>query len=255
MTQETIRISRPLGITIKALEGKREEVYEICSRKFLQGTFPYNMRNLSMERFSMIFKIPLKALHAVVKNGLEEETLLGGQDLRGKLEEVRSRLLNSSLYQYGTSTARLHRLLNYLEDRIYSSRSSEPSLIRELNTAIASAFKGIDSSSKVLQLINEALVSVQGPATEEGTLTSTQILEILQEKPRELGPGTKLLQGLPDLDIEGMLDYIKDCPDLSPLKSQATVSLIPLEPPKGDYTKARELKEQEIPEVLLINPR
>lgn len=249
-------MSRPLGITIKALEGKREEVYEICSRKFLQGTFPYNMRNLSMERFSLLFKIPLVALHRVVKDGLQEETLLGGGDMRGKLEEVRSRLLNSSLYQYGNSTSRLHRLLNYLEDRVYSSRSSEPSLIRELNTAIASAFKGIDSSSKVLQLINEALVSVQGAPTEEGTLTPTQILEIIHEKPRELGqPTTKLLQGLPDLDMEGMLEFIKDTPDLSPLKSQATVSLVPLEPPKGDYTKAKELQEHEIPEVLLINPR
>jgi len=249
---EQLRISRPLGVTLKALENKREEVYEICSRKFLQGTFPYRIQNLSMERFSLLFHVPLKAIHKVVKEGIQEESLLGVQDLKSTLEDVRVRLLDNSLYQYGVSTAKLQRLLNYLEDRVYSSRASEPSLIRELNTALASAFKGIDSSAKVLTLLNEALVTTPETSNEPSHLSTVQILEILQDQPKSLGKTSTT--GLPNPDMDAMIKEIENTPSLDPLKSGNSVSLIPLKPTQGEYTKVEELKESPIPEQLLINP-
>lgn len=259
--QEVNRIPRPLGITHKALQGKNEEVYEICSRKFLQGTFPFDMKNLSMERFSLLFKVPIRALQKVVKEGIQEETLLGGSDVRGKLEDVRSKLLDSSLYQYGNSTARLHRLLNYLEDRIYQSRRSEPALIRELNTALANNFKGIDSASKILSLINDSLVQAPDKNLEQESLSRVEILEILhdnskaQSQPKALNPKSHTTHLNPGTDMEGMLKEIQDTPDLDPIKSSSSISLVPLQDPNGNYDKAKELKENPIPEQLLISPR
>lgn len=263
-TQHEIkRIPRPLGITLKAMEGKREEVYEIISRKFLQGTFPHNMGNLNMERFSLLYKVPLAALQKVVKDGIQEETLFGGQEVREVLEGSRSRLLDSSLYQYGNSTARLHRLQNYLEGRIYRSQSSEPALIRELNTAIASSFKGIDSASRILSLINDALSIVPENQNQEGELSPVQILEILQNQEAPQSPKSQespnnlhLPPHLPqNLDVEGMLEVVKETPSLEPIKSSKSISLVPLADPNGDYDKAKELEEAPIPEALTINPR
>lgn len=234
-----MRIPRPTGITGKALKGESGNVYEILSRKFLQGEFPFGVSNLSMVDFSLKYKIPLKHIHEVVKNGIQEESLLGDSNLYEKLNKMRFNLLDSTIFNYGASTAKTYRLITYLERRIYENDRTHPSLIRELNVALGNSHKGTDSASKVLTLLNEALSTVEPQSTTEKTLDRTEILRILND----LKP-----------DMAGMFEEVKDAPTLGPVGTAGGVSTVPLRKVNGDYTKAKELKQAMIPEELLTIP-
>ena len=236
-----------------AMQGQTETLYKSLSRRFFQGTFPVNMGNLSMEDFSRQYRVPIDVLHSVLKEGIQEESQLGGADLRGALEAIRSRMLDSSLFQYGATTARLYRLTQYLEARVYRSQATDPTIIRELNVALSNSFKGIDSSAKILSLLNDALVTT--PETfdpESQQLTRSQIIEILSQNQ----PPSQLTEGsiLPQMDLALMAEQVKDTPSLAPIKEGNTLSLVPLQPTQGNYLKKPDIKNTEIPEKLVTLP-
>jgi hypothetical protein len=267
-----MRLPRPIGCTFLALKGETEELYKKLSRSFLQGTFPYQMMNLSMERFSLFFRVPLRAVHVCLKEGMQEETLLGGGDLRQALQDIRIRMLDSSLFQYGDSTAKLSRLVRYLEDRVYRSRTTDPELIRELNVALSSSFKGIESSSKVLKLLNDALAIVPEEVQDQNdTLNRVQILEILNGIPNNQLPASttasteesassgtprkKAKSPLPPLNLAELSKHIEGTPNLEPIKEDSSVSLVKLQPTQGSYIKNPEVKPSTIPEKLISLPQ
>lgn len=234
-----MRIPRPIGTTAKALQGKRNEVYESLSRSFLQGTFPYNMKNLSLEQFSIRFRIPLLQIHNVVKTGFHEETLLGDGNIRGVLDNIRFKLLDSTLYQHGATTAKTSRLVTYLENRVYASANTRPDLIRELNVALTSSHKGTDAVAKIIQLLNDAVASDIEPITTEHQMSKDEMFNMLHDmKP----------------DLTSMLEVVKTTPSLAPTGKMGGVSTIPLKKVNGELNKAKNLKPAQIPEDVMAMP-
>ena len=233
------RIPRPLGITYLALSGDRKKLYSTLSRRYLQGEFPYK-ENLSMSDFCIRYKIPLKIVQSIIKEGLQESSIFEGEDLYAKLDNIRFRLLDNTIYQYGETAAKNHRLVTYLEDRVYSSTRTDPSVIKELNTALSNNHKGIDSASKVLSLLNDALSSVD-PSTinNEKALSRNEILQALVD----LKPNMSL-----------MASEVKETPSLNPTGTAGGVSLVPLKKVDGNYVKAQNIENPFIPSEILTLP-
>lgn len=233
-----MRIPRPIGITAKALQGKKNEVYESLGRSFLQGIFPFNMGNLSLEQLSLRFKIPLNQLHNVVKTGFHEDSMLVGGNLRQVLDSIRFKLLDSTLYQHGATTAKTHRLITYLENRVYSSLKTEPSLIRELNVSLANSHKGTDSISKILGLLNDAVASTDPVGNHETDhhLSKDEMFDLLNDM---------------KIDLPSMLTVVKETPTLAPTGTMGGVSTVPLKKVQGEYNKAKEIEPAAIPEELV----
>lgn len=235
-----MRIPRPIGITALALQGEKGKLYEKLSRKYLQGEFPFKGGNLSMNELSIKYRIPLKHLHHVVKEGIQEESMLGGKDLFNTLDHIRFKLLDNTIYQYGEASSKTQRLITYLERRVYGSQKTHPSLIKELNTALANTHKGIDSSSKILSLLNDALGSLDpaNKSTEE-TLDRNEILEFLQTLK-------------PDMSL--MASEVKNTPLLKPSGTAGGVSTVPLKKVNGDYNKAKEIDNPQLAEDISVLP-
>lgn len=235
-----MKIPRPLGITFLALKGDKERLYKSLSKKFLQGEFPYKGGSLSMVEFSLKFHIPLKYVHDQVRDGIQEETLIGGKDIQQQLESIRLKLLDNTLYNYGASNAHLHKLIGYLSQRVYRSDNTHPSLIRELNVALGTSFKGTDSVSKIISLLNETLSStVPISSSEEPILSSNEILKILGK----LSP-----------DMDSMLQEVQETPLLKPVGTAGGVSTVPLKKVQGEYIKKPAIDRLEIPSELLSIP-
>jgi hypothetical protein len=233
-----MRIPRPLGITNLVKIGDKEAVYERLSRKFLQGEFPFRSVGISLVDFSIQWRIPMKSLQKVLREGLQEESLLSGAGMKDKLDNLRFRLLDSTIYQHGTSQFKVHRLITYLEDHIYPSTSPDPSLIRELNVALANSHKGTDSVSKILQLLNDALGS-QEHVSDGQTLDRDEILKIIGEQEPDMG---------------SMLREVEGTPSLKPAGKAGGVSLVPLKKLDGDYNRAKDLQEFPSPEEFTSLP-
>lgn len=235
-----MRTPRPLGITILALKGEKKKLYETLSRRYLQGEFPYGNTNLSMTDFCIRFRIPLKIVQNTIKSGLQEESVFEGDDLYKKLDKIRFRLLDNTIYQYGETAAKNHRLVTYLENRVYRSQTTHPTLIKELNTALSNNHKGVDSASKVLGLLNDALASVDpSQMTTDETLTRNEVLEILQHQ---------------EADVSEMIEEVADTPSLNPTGTAGGVSTVKLKKVDGDYDKAKHLTEPAIPADIVTLP-
>ena len=235
-----MKIPRPLGITVLALRGEKEKLYKSLSKKFLQGEFPYRSQSLSMVEFSLQYHIPLKYVHDQVREGIQEEALIGGSDIQRQLESIRLKLLDNTLYNYGASNAHLHKLIDYLSRRVYRSDNTHPSIIRELNVALGTSFKGTDSVSKIISLLNDTLsTTVPLTSSDEPTLSSSEILKIISK----ITP-----------DMDAMLQEVQETPLLKPTGTAGGVSTVPLKKVNGDYIKKPEVDKLDIPQELLMLP-
>lgn len=235
-----MRIPRPIGTTSIALEGNKEKLYEKLSRKYLQGEFPYGDDNLSMNDFSLKFRIPLKHVHKVVREGLHEESMMGGGDLYKTLDTIRFKLLDNTIYQYGDTASRNARLVRYLESRVYRSEKTHPTLIKELNSALANTHKGVDSASKILSLLNDALGNLdQGSVSQEEKIDRNEVLQFLQDMK-------------PDMSL--MASEVQGTPSLKPAGTAGGVSTVPLRKVNGEYNKARDVEPTDLAEDIASLP-
>jgi uncharacterized coiled-coil protein SlyX len=171
---------------------------------------------------------------------LQEGSIFEGEDLYKKLDNIRFRLLDNTIYQYGETSAKSSRLVSYLENRVYASQTTAPMLIKELNTALGNNHKGIDSATKVLGLLNDALSSVDPSAmTNEETLSRNEILQALVDLK-------------PDMSL--MAQEVSDTPLLGPTGTAGGVSKVPLRKVNGDMERGKDIPEPAIPEDILTMP-
>lgn len=193
-----------------------------------------------MNEFSLKYRIPLKHVHKIIREGIQEESMIGGEDLHSTLDKTRFRLLDQTLYQYGEASQKTQKLIQYLENRVYASQKTHPTLIKELNTALANTHKGVDSASKILSLLNDALGQLDPPSqTAESNLDRNEILQYLQDM-------------RPDMSL--MAGEIQNTPSLKPTGTAGGVSTVPLKRVNGDYDRAKQIQAPTIAEDISVLP-
>ena len=237
---DQVRIPRPQGVTVKAREANTQALYHSISEAFIRGLFPLNGPQLSLYKFSSLYKVPIKILESHVKDGLAHNLIEDDGDLVGKLEKERLHLLSSSLFRIGNSDRVLNATLEYLAERVLGNKTAHPLVLKELNSSIGSQIKLTETSLKAIAMLNEALATVvqtsDAPAEEQ--LTREEILREMETLKITPAESRKHLEGTPKITPM----------NLSKKKAN-------LQPGTDSYQKFPEVPKTEIPPASVILPQ
>lgn len=202
-----IRIPRPRGSTLKAKEGRKDEVHNICSEAFVRGLFPVSGRAMSIYEFASQYSIPVKVIESHVKDGLAHSLISDDGDLANTLEVERLKLFSSSLFRLGNSDRVLNSLLQYLSNRVLENPTAHPFLVKEMNSSLNTQVKLTETSLKAVTMLNEALTSITmtqaGEEIQEDHLTREEILKSIENIKLDPKSLEAHLQGSPNIHPMG----------------------------------------------------
>lgn len=195
-----IRIPRPKGATLLAIQADKPGVRDKVITAFLQGTFPFECKTLNMYQFAELYNIPIQTVQRRIKDGLAGNLLDDG-DLALTLEKERLRSFSQVLYRIGVSDLDTDRLTAHLSSAIYSSSRLSPDLIKELNSVIGNKIKLNETQLKTIVLMNQAMAALleHPPRTDEAILTREEILQQLNQAGINTKGLEKEIEGTPDL--------------------------------------------------------
>jgi len=197
------RVPRPKGATIKSMEGKNPELYNIVSEAFVRGLFPFGGTALSIYEFASQYNIPVKYVEGRIKDGFASHLIEDKGNLAEALEKERLRLFSSNLFRIGNSDRVINQLLVYLSGRVFGSPTAHPLLIKEINTTLGTQVRLTETSLKAITMLSEALstVAVDGSdLSAEEQLTREEILTELSAMKEDPEVLRKHLEGAPSLD-------------------------------------------------------
>lgn len=236
--KDLTRIPRPRGVTLKSKEGRTKEVYDNICQAFVRGLFPFGQTQLSIYKFASLYKVPVKVIESHVKDGLAHNLITDEGDLAGKLEAERLKLLSSNLFRIGNSDRLLNNFLTYLSGRVLDNPTAHPLLLKEMNSSITSQIKLTETGLKAIQMLNEALSTVDPEAVSvDEVLTREEILaEMASLK----------------LNPEALARHLEGTPNITPLNLKLKTSEVASG--NDSYNKFPEdVKEvAEIPEVVVM---